>query len=418
MAKKEHPSVDQLRRLSTLKDFEDDELIALSEKIEILHAKKGAVLIPLGSDHKDTFYLVDGKIILKAADGGSKVISHNDQTAKDPIARLRPSRFDVIAASKVAYLEISEQVLASMREELSGVEVDTYEVGEDGVEDLDTENQITFRLYEDLNKNTLLLPSLPETAVRVGQALATESADADKIARIIETDMAMTTKLIKAANSAFYGGSRQVQGLKDAIVRIGMKTTHKLVMSFALRELFRSPSKILTDHMKNLWDHSRQIAAISHVLAKKVGGFDPDHAMLAGIVHDVGTLIILNYARDFLESAESERQLDEAISKMRGQVGQMALSRWNFPQDLITSASEAENWHRAHDGPADYADIVITAQLIAFLNDEDIAGLPQLSDCLPAQRLGLSDESTDNEDGLLAQAAEEISQAEAMLEVD
>lgn len=419
MSNAEHPSIDALRHLSTLKDLSETQLARLSDRLTLRHAKKKTPLIGLGSSHSATLYLIDGAIQLVAADGGTKTIRHTDKTARDPIARLRPSRYEVSALSKVSYIEISDEIVQDFDEVVfeSAHGLDAYEVDDDDLSEMNTENQITFRLFEDLNENKLMLPSLPDIAIRVGQAVSAENSDARKVAMMIETDLAMTAKLIKASNSAFYGSHTPVNTLPEAVVRLGMDTTHKLVMSFALRELFRSSSTILVGRLNALWDHSRQIAAICHLLAKRTSHlFNPDLALLAGLIHDVGVLVIINYSKDFPECIENPDLLNEAITKMRGHVGSKVLASWDFSKELIAVAEEAENWTRETKMGPDYADLVVAAQVISHKEGDVANAIPPFDEIPALSKLGLLDEAGDLDYGLLEEAADEIDDAESMLE--
>ena len=157
----------------------------------------------------------------------------------------------------------------------SALTLQTYQVEEE--EDaghMAAENRLTLQIYEDLNADRLLLPSLPHVAVRIGEAVADENANARKVATLIETDPAIALKIVKAANSARFGGVAQLATVTEAVARLGMHNTQTLVITFALRELFRTSSKALEQRMVQLWEHSRRIAGLAQVLGDKVGG-DP-----------------------------------------------------------------------------------------------------------------------------------------------
>jgi len=106
------------------------------------------------------------------------------------------------------------------------------------------------------------MPSLPEFAIKIGRALEDETSDAECIAKIVQTDIAITAKLIKAANSVLYIGREPVETCVGAVVRLGVNTTHKLVLSFALRELFCSKNFMTQKYMHQLWYHSAEVAAL------------------------------------------------------------------------------------------------------------------------------------------------------------
>jgi len=410
----ERPTPAVLRQLSTLRDLSLPKLQALSDKLYVHTAGPGSVLLEIGATDPTTLYLLEGACRLIAEDGAQRSIQHTDTSAQAPLARLRPSRYRVISDSPVRYLRIENGLLDEAEaavDHTSKLSLDSYEVEEE--EDfgqLDAENLLTLHIYEDLNAERLLLPSLPHVAVRIGEAVNDEHADAKGIAALIETDPAIAVKIVKAANSARYGGVSQVSTVAEAVARLGLQNTQVLVITFALRELFRTSSKALEERMMALWEHSRRIAAVTQVLAEQVGGFNTHEALLAGLVHDIGVLAVIGYARDFDEVINNPPALEASIKALRSQLSGMILSKWQLPQGLVVAAKEAEDWYRDHDGKADYADLVIVAQIHeGIAGDLDPDSVPALG------RLGLSPEEIDRGIDLLNGAAEEIDAARQQL---
>jgi HD-like signal output (HDOD) protein len=410
----EHPSPGALRQLSTLRELAQDELLTLSNQLYVHEGRRGNVLLELGATDDATLYLLEGSCRLIAADGGVKVMQHTDPSAQAPLARLRPSHYRVVAESNVRYLRIDSPLLAQVAgsfDKASSLSLETYEVEEDDdYGAMDAENRLTLQIYEDLNTDRLLLPSLPHVAVRIGEAVNDELADARRVAALIETDPAIAIKVVKAANSARFGGVSQVATVTEAVARLGMQNTQILVITFALRELFRTSSKALQQRMLALWEHSRRVAAITQVLAEKIGGYNAHQALLSGLVHDIGVLAVIGYARDFPDVVERGESLEASIQALRSQLGGMILSKWQLPPELMIAAKEAENWYRDHDGKPDYADLVIVAQI-----HEGIAGDLDPSQIPVLARVGLSPQEVDKGLDILHAAQEEIDDAKQLL---
>ncbi|MCG6968020.1 MAG: HDOD domain-containing protein [Chromatiaceae bacterium] len=410
----DHPSPALLRHLSTLRDLAQDDLRVLSNKLQVHVAPKGTQLLRLGAVDEFTLYLLEGRCRLIALDGAIKVVSHTDPSALAPLARLRPSQYQVLAETEVRYLKIDnamvDQTLGSV-DTSSSLVLDTYQVEEeDDLGHMAAENRLTLQIYEDLNSQRLLLPSLPHVAVSIGEAVNDEDADARKIARLIETDPAIALKIVKAANSARYGGISQIGTVTEAVARLGMQNTRTLVITFALRELFRTPSKQLEKRMQALWEHCRRIAALTRVLGDRVGGFNSHEALLAGLIHDIGVVAVIGYARDVPDVADNPVALESSIHALRTQLSGMILSKWQLPSELVDAAKEAENWYRKGNGKADYADLVIVAQLHEGIGgDIDPSLVPALG------RLGLSPSEIDRGLELLHDAHEEVAAARQLL---
>ena len=146
------------------------------------------------------------------------------------------------------------------------------------------------------------------------------------------------------------------------------------------------------------------------MLAGKVGGLNEHEALLAGLVHDIGVLAVIGYARDFPDVVEHGNALEASIQSLRSQLGGMILSKWQLPAELVAAAKDAENWYRSHDRKPDYADLVIVAQIHeGVAGDLDPAKVPALS------RLGLSPQEVDKGLELLHDADEEIAAAKRLL---
>lgn len=411
----DHPSTAVLRRMSNLSEMPPEELEALSRRIFVHAATKGTELLSLGSTDDSLLYLLEGDCRLVAGDGGEKTISHKDPSALSPLARLRPSRYRIEAASSVRYLLIDSalvhDVLNSGADAPSAMTLESYTVEEeDDMGHLAAENRLTLQIYEDLNTHRLLLPSLPHVAVRIGETVNDENANARKVAALIETDPAMAIKIVKAANSARFGGVANVATVAEAVARLGMNNTRTLVVTFALREMFRTSSTMLQKRMIKLWEHSRRIAALAQVLANKVGGFNAHEALLAGLAHDVGVLAVIGYARDFPEVVQNPDALEASIQSLRKQLSSMILANWQLPEQIVTAAKEAENWTRNGIDQADYADLVIVAQLHdGIAGDFDANAVPAVA------RLGLSAGEVGNGIELLHDAHEEVAAAKRLL---
>jgi HD-like signal output (HDOD) protein len=206
-----------------------------------------------------------------------------------------------------------------------------------------------------------------------------------------------------------------VDSCAAAIVRLGADSTHKLVLTFALRELFNTRSKILKKRMHSLWLHSVKVSAVSYILAKITQQFNPEHALLAGLLHDIGNVAILSYAEGFPEVANDEEKLQRIMSDLCGRIGSVILRNWGFIEDLITVTLEAENWFRKKEGEADYADLVIVAQLHSYIGTPQMTQLPTLDKVSALQRLDIGELTPKLSLKILDKAEEKIAHAEAML---
>lgn len=359
-----HPEVGRLRRFYPLGELDYEFLQHLSRQLTVQSAHTGTRLLSQGDTDDSLLYLLQGNVVLKAVDGAEQRIFADEKSARSPIARLRPSRYDVIAETSVAYLVVPASLLnapSAVPSTPSTLGIELYEVVEDSTDGPGVaEDQLAFQMYEDLKSNKLLLPSLPNVAIRVGQAINHDYADAKRVARVIENDPVIAAKLIKVANSARYAGRASTASLADAIARIGLKTTHSLVITFALRELFRCNSPSLNRIMRDQWEQARELGAICHVLASQCGSIDPETALLAGLLHNIGSVAIITHARDYPELADNATALMGVVGRLKSQVGKMILTYWDFPKALVEAAGDEPL--RTHEGPCDTGDLVNVAR--------------------------------------------------------
>ncbi len=409
-----HPSVEALQRYRILRGLSVDQLSLLAKSLTIESAPRGKKVIERGAKELVSFFLLAGEVELQARDGNTQRISCDQERAKDPIAQLIPRLYDVVAATPIQFVQIDNQLLAGLAEQ---PDIEQMEFSET-FSDSDINDTVTILkqcLKEDLANERLCLPSLPDVAVRIGQALGDKVTDAKRIAKIIQTDMAMTAKVIRVANSALYASRNPVENCSTAVVRLGIHTTHQLVLSFALRELFHTRSKIIQARMQSLWSHSRQVAAICYVLAKLTKQLNPEHAMLAGLLHDVGAVVILTYAEKHPDIANDQDQLEHVIAEMSGAVGSMILHRWGFADDLIQVTEEAENWQRDPAEEPDYADLVIIAQLHSFIGTPRMEMLPAFDQVPAFNKFSLGELTPKKSLKILKTASKQLAAAEALL---
>jgi HD-like signal output (HDOD) protein len=318
----------------------------------------------------------------------------------------------------VNFLRIDDRLLDELGPSHdSSVLSESYQVSEEiEFSGMSADNQLMVQIYQDLNADALVLPTLPQIAARIGHAMQDPALDAERLAKLISADPAIAAKLLKAANSPRFGGKVQINTLSNAVARLGLQRTHQLVLSFAVQELFRTGSGTLKQHMRELWRHSRRVAAIAHVLASKLGErFDPAVALLAGLLHDIGVVAILSYARDNPALTQDEQQLDEAVAKLRASLGSAIIRHWHLPEELATVAQEAEKWSRETGRPADYADLVIIAQLHCFVGSPRADQVPRINQVPAFDKLELGAVTPDFSLHLLEEARAEILEIEGLL---
>lgn len=251
------------------------------------------------------------------------------------------------------------------------------------------EQQLLVDLQSQIENNELILPTLPEVALRVRDAVEAENTSAGQIADIVATDAALSARLLQVANSPLYRARNPIDNLQNAIARMGYAVVRNLVTTLVMRQMFQATSESLDVRLRRLWEHSVQVSAISRVLAAHVNGLQKDQAMLGGLIHDIGALPILVRADDMPELLEDEALLDAVIDKLHPVLGEKILRSWEFPESLVAVAAEHENLTRAPAHGPDYVDVVMVANLQSYIGSEHAHTQLDWSQIPAFERLGI-----------------------------
>lgn len=383
-----HPDIASLGRIRSLSQFDESQLSSLAAKLRLESVKPKECLIELGCSENYSLYLIEGSLTAISRDENQIQFDDSQPGELSPIAQLRPSMYRVIANKASRYIKIYADQLTEFAQSLdddNGV-MDVVEI-----EQSDDENALTIQLFQDLMSGNLALPSLPQVAQRIQQAFADESINAEMIGTIIQSDPVITAKLIMIANSPLYRGQAQIESLQQAVVRLGLETTRKQVMTYAVKELFQGKSVAMKTQMQGLWKHSQRVAVMCRLLANHIKGFDLEQAQLAGLVHDLGEVAILQYAQDNVDLRDNPEILLQAVKNLRPQITGMLLNQWHFGPDFVTVGEESEDWFRNPGDSPDLCDLVLIAQYHCFIGTPEMKRLPPISSLPAFAKLGMGE---------------------------
>jgi len=246
-------------------------------------------------------------------------------------------------------------------------------------------NKLLMDCYRNMQTNNLVLPTIPDACFKIRRAINVENSNISSIARIVQIDPSITARLIQISNSPLYAGRKKIESCPEAMTRLGLKAAQDIITAFALKSVFTAKSPVIRKKMAELWTHSSYIASISAVFAHKIPGFDPDRAMLAGLVHDIGIVPILTYADNHPDVIANPKDLVETVRELRSTIGVQIIRQWDFPSDFEDVVINAENWFRNNNNPSCYSDIVMISQIYSFIGKVDIKKIPKIDD-LPAYR--------------------------------
>ncbi len=256
-------------------------------------------------------------------------------------------------------------------------------------------SQIVERVRQDIltaiKNDQLVLPTLPEVALRVREVADDPNADIDKLVGVIGGDAALSARIIRVANSPLLRASRAIEDLKTALMRLGISYTCNIATGLAMEQMFQATSDMVDMRMREVWSRSSEIAGISHVLCKHYTRLRPDQATLAGLVHKIGVLPILTYAEEHPALLSDSLTLDRVIDELHPSIGDIILRTWGFPEELAHIPSQHLDFQRKIP-KADYADVVTVAVLQSYAGTNSPLGQLDCRQVAAFERLGLDPE--------------------------
>lgn len=236
-----------------------------------------------------------------------------------------------------------------------------------------------------LTTGKLDLPSFPDVAIRIRAVLEDPSASIEKVVAAVETEPVLSARLLRMANSAAFNLSReQVNNLHSAVPKVGFGVIRNAAIAVAVEQLFSASAQgALKPWLHQLWEHSVRVAAIAYVIAQHQKRINPDEALLAGLFHDIGKFYVLVRAEQFPELFADDTEIRRLMEQWHTSIGKAILDAWGIPAEIGLAADEHEVLDREHLGRADLVDVVLAANLHAYMGrannpyaDVDVLELP------------------------------------------
>ncbi len=271
------------------------------------------------------------------------------------------------------------------------------------------------------------LPTLPEVANRLLRIINDPTTTAVDVANLISRDLSLTSKVLRLANSAFYGIPRTVTTVQNAVVILGLKVINTMVFSITVVKMFPGDGNNPLFSRKKFWAHSLACAVLSRQLAlrmRKFTLFDPEECFCAGLIHDIGRIVLdqffhENFLKAIQNAITNKTSLLQAESEVFGfthtDVGDWLTSRWELPQDIRIPIV-----HHHSPGRTEFAREITTlvhlADSLCFELGYILPGLetkPEL-DHASISLLGFTAEDLEE---VKASAGEEISKFQAAFEI-
>ncbi|HUU50616.1 MAG TPA: HDOD domain-containing protein [Nitrospinota bacterium] len=210
------------------------------------------------------------------------------------------------------------------------------------------------------------LPTLPGVVQKISNMVENSTTSAEDIGRIISSDQVLTAKVLKLINSAFYGFPGRISSVTHGLVLIGFNVVKGLVLSASVFDMMEGK-------MVGLWEHSLGTAITSGIIAKRMNQKDPEEVSVAGLLHDIGKVVIKVSMPDKYEKIlelveEKEMPMLEAENKVldfnHANVANWLCEKWNLPDNLKDPITYHHSPHLAKKVPRQTAMIHLADILV------------------------------------------------------
>lgn len=195
-------------------------------------------------------------------------------------------------------------------------------------------------LVEKIRQDALVLPTLPEIALRVRKAADDPEVNLNRMSDIISQDPALSLGILKVANSVALGRAVKVGTVNQAVTRIGLRQIKSIATAMAIEQMFVSKNPTVGMYMKKYWDKTADVAAVAIALMslylrhRKHATFTIDTITLAALVHNIGVLPILNEAETHPSVFANPAFLHQVIASLSSKIGCEVTRAWGFADEF------------------------------------------------------------------------------------
>lgn len=195
---------------------------------------------------------------------------------------------------------------------------------------------------------TLELPSVPKVALKILRLMENPNAGVDDLQDAIMADQGLAARVIRMANSAFYSMSREINTISSAIFVMGFGTIKNLALAVATRDTYKKYGLL----EQKMWEHSIGVSVAAGIVAKQARFFKPEEAVMAGLLHDIGKVVLNNNMPEkfhaLTQRVYEENVMYASIEKEifgfgHAEVGGLFAEKWKFPELLVNVIARHHN---------------------------------------------------------------------------
>ena len=403
-----------LKKLAPIRDLRNDEL----QKIKQTTFSYGpeSLIFILGDKSDQIYYLLKGTVEFRLSGEKSYCIDETSTLANLPISSGKVHGATVVTKSSCTILTVPISVSYWWVNESRKKTQNPITAKSDFSFPKEVPNTPFFNRFSDACLgNKLSLPTLPQVAIQLRRAMSNNIGVKEAV-KIIQLDAIIVTRLIQLANSALYASLEPVNNCHEAVSRLGLDATCQLVMSISMKQLFKSNSPEFTLEMQALWKKSVHISSLSFVVAQECGAVNPEDALLAGLICDIGAIPLINFAEKNADSCPDLIELKNIMPYLNPSVGSFLLEKLNFSTELIEIPKHAENWYyESGEDSLTLIDVVILAKFHSYLGTDKAKDLPFINVIPAYSKLKNSKLNPDFSLDIVTQSRQRINAAMRML---
>lgn len=394
--------LEQLDGFEPFHDLDEQSKLIAAKLIQFDVIQQGTHLFELGENDNIEYFLYEGDIELIAVDGIKKTISAGDSGSHFPLALLRPRKFSATISSKTAkIIHVDVDVLHKLRKSIPVVG-DSFSVfaslrddpGEnDGFDtNFDSVKQFLVSTKSAIIENRLTIANFDDVSNTIFNVIQQKDVSLDVIISAVQLDAAISAKLIKAANSAFYSGMEPADSVRAAVVRLGLDLSIQLITVMVLKEVFASKNEALEEAMHNIWQSSLKLATYSVVIGKRAKlPFQQGQTLLAGLMSEMGSLVIIAFLDQFPGMAISISDHVLSSVKIKNQLGKALLKHWGFSKEVIAVVEHSDDIKREIE-ITDIGDVVCLAKMLIRLTSYRKMSISEITELPAFKRMGFDPE--------------------------
>lgn len=234
--------------------------------------------------------------------------------------------------------------------------------------------RLHFRILEDIARDLSGDSNFPicmDAAILIRNTLKDPFANLARVSQTVSFEPLISSKLLRLANSVSYNpAGKIISEVSTAVARLGFDVVRTTSLAVAMDQMLKSRNLANFDQIgQSFWEHSIRVSAISRVLARRLGRINPDEAMLAGLVHDIGIFYLLYRAAEY---PEYRRDLSLTFELLRGwheSIGESLLHILGLPES-ITNAVRDHHQPISVETPCTVRDVLYFANLLADSNPQ------------------------------------------------